>query len=178
MKMTPSSDSPDRGPASFYNASSYKPEDSIGYLMRQILSTVAVQVEHQLAHTELTNAQWIPLFKIYSGQATTVAELARACHHDAGAMTRTLDRLEAKGLCSRTRSVEDRRVVNIALTEAGQLAAQDIPRVLSGIQNNVLTGFSATEFENLRSYLRRILQNAKRISAENPTPLPGDSHAP
>jgi DNA-binding MarR family transcriptional regulator len=93
-------------------------------------------------------------------------------------MTRTLDRLEAKGLCSRTRSVEDRRVVNIALTEAGQQAAKDIPRVLSGIQNNVLTGFSATEFENLKGYLRRILQNARNKSADTPpTPTSGDPDA-
>lgn len=137
----------------------------MGYLMRQILSTVAHEVQRQLAPTELTNAQWVPLFKIYMGQASTVAELARACQLDAGAMTRTLDRLEAKGLCRRVRSEADRRVVNIALTDAGKEAAGEIPAVLSRVQNAHLAGFSDEEFETLKSFLRRILASAKTSAA-------------
>jgi DNA-binding HxlR family transcriptional regulator len=39
---------------------------------------------------------------------------------DAGAITRMLDRLEAKGLVERVRSETDRRVVHVRLTEAGE----------------------------------------------------------
>ncbi len=151
-------------PCTFYRAESYNPEDSVGYLMRQILGMVSQDIERQLAHTDLTNAQWIPLYKLYSGQASTVAELARVCNLDAGAMTRTLDRLEAKGLCKRVRSETDRRVVNIELTPAGTQAASDIPEILSGVQNAHLAGFSAEEFETLRTYLRRIMHNAQSIA--------------
>lgn len=148
----------------FYRAESYNPEDSVGYLMRQILTMVSHEIERQLAHTDLTNAQWVPLFKLYTGQASTVAELARQCTLDAGAMTRTLDRLETKGLCKRVRSETDRRVVNIELTHAGSKAASDIPQILSGVQNAHLAGFNAEEFETLRAYLRRILNNAQSIA--------------
>eukprot|EP01030_Chromulinospumella_sphaerica_P025513 gene25513-25662_t len=103
---------------SFYRPDSYRPEDSVGYLMRSILSHVAQSVEHQLAHTDLTNAQWIPLFKLYNKQASTVAELARACELDNGATTRLLDRMEAKGLVQRVRSEQDRRVVTSSLGAA------------------------------------------------------------
>ena len=156
-------------PASFYDPENYSPEESVGYLMRQILDTVANEVERQLAHTELTNAQWKPLFKLHTGCASTVAELARHSNLDAGAMTRLLDRMEAKNLCKRVRSETDRRVVNITLTDAGKLAAQDIPRVLSQVQNAHLAGFSTSEFEALKGYLRRILNNAKNT--------PGDPNA-
>jgi DNA-binding MarR family transcriptional regulator len=159
MKKTVTSDAPTPTPARFYSAKGYRPEDSVGYLMRQILNGVAQEVELELAHTDLTNAQWIPLYKLHSGQAKTVAELARECNLDAGAMTRTLDRLEAKGLCKRVRSETDRRVINIALTEAGQLAAAEIPHVLSRVQNASLSGFSELEFETLKSFLRRIFAN-------------------
>jgi DNA-binding MarR family transcriptional regulator len=148
----------------FYQAEGYQPEESVGYMMRQTLSMVKHEVERQLAHTDLTNTQWVPLFKLYIGQASTVAELARHCDLDAGAMTRTLDRLEAKGLCKRVRSETDRRVVNIELTEAGRKAASDIPGILSGVQNAHLAGFSEEEFQTLRGYLRRILNNAKDIA--------------
>ncbi len=165
-------------PCTFYRAESYNPEDSVGYLMRQILGMVSQDIERQLAHTDLTNAQWIPLYKLYSGQASTVAELARVCNLDAGAMTRTLDRLEAKGLCKRVRSETDRRVVNIELTPAGTQAASDIPEILSGVQNAHLAGFSAEEFETLRTYLRRIMHNAQSIAdLAHDTPSPkADPH--
>jgi DNA-binding MarR family transcriptional regulator len=143
----------------------------MGYLMRQILSAVAQQVERQLAYADLTNAQWVPLLKLFTKQASTVAELARACHLDTGAMTRLLDRLEAKGLCQRVRSEEDRRVVNIVLTPAGTEAAATIPGLLSSIQNAHLAGFSEEEFETLKGFLRRILNNA------TPTHTPGGPDA-
>jgi DNA-binding MarR family transcriptional regulator len=155
--------------ASFYRAESYHPDDSVSYLMRQVLTSLAQEIELQLAPTDLTNAQWIPLFKLYSQQASTAAELARACHLDAGAMTRMLDRLESKGLCRRVRSEQDRRVVHLELTETGRLAAQGIPAVLCNVQNAYLAGFAAAEFEALKSYLRRILANAK------PTATPQDA---
>ncbi|NVO08080.1 MAG: MarR family transcriptional regulator [Rhodoferax sp.] len=163
----------------FYRAESYDPQDSMGYLMRQILNRVSQEIERQLAHTDLTNAQWIPLYKLYSSNASTVAELARVCNLDAGAMTRMLDRLEAKGLCKRVRSETDRRVVNIELTPAGTKAASDIPEILSGVQNAHLAGFSVEEFETLRAFLRRILNNAQTISDLDHDTIPpsADPHA-
>jgi DNA-binding MarR family transcriptional regulator len=152
--------------ASFYRAADYKPEDSIGYLMRQILNTVGQEVERQLAHTELTNAQWIPLFKLFMGKSNTAAELARECRLDAGAMTRMLDRLEAKGLLRRERTAADRRVITISLTDDGRAAAKQIPEVLCRVQNAYLADFSESEFETLKIFLRRILRNAN-ISESN-----------
>ena len=140
--------------------------------MRQILNMVSQEVDRQLAHTGLTNAQWIPLFKLFVGQASTPAELARTCQLDAGAMTRTLDRMEAKGLCRRERSATDRRVVTITLTEAGRESAQVIPEVLSRVQNAHLAGFSVEEFELLKSLLRRILANAAAIHTAQPDDTP------
>jgi hypothetical protein len=39
--------------------------------------------------------------------------------------------------------------------------------VLCEVQNTHLEGFSTEEFENLKGYLRRILDNAQRIKAAN-----------
>ena len=177
-----STPSPDGVTPPFYCAEGYRPEESIGYLMRQILDAVGSEVERQLAHTELTNAQWIPVFKLYVRGSSTVAELARECRLDAGAMTRMLDRLEAKGLCQRARSETDRRVVNITLTSAGREAAKDVPPVLSRVQNANLAGFTTDEFETLKVFLRRILTNAQTsahpTSNETTTPTPpGGPHA-
>jgi DNA-binding MarR family transcriptional regulator len=153
-------------PFAHYVPHNYQPEESVGYLMRRILSTVSAEIEREMVPNGLTNAQWIPLFKLHVGSASTVAELARECELDAGAMTRTLDRLEAKGLLRRVRSSDDRRVVNLELTDEGRVAANGIPQVLCRVQNAHLTGFSGTELHTLKTLLRRILANAQALHAD------------
>jgi len=154
-------------PPSYYQADNYRPEDSIGLMMRQILTSLAQGVEQRLVNSALTHAQWMPVLKLHLGHAATVAELARECHLDAGAMTRMVDRLEAKGLCTRSRSETDRRVVNIALTPAGSQAATEIPGVLCAVLNGHLSGLSADEFATLKSLLQRVLQNTKSGGADS-----------
>lgn len=149
----------------FYSPDNYKPDESVAYLMRRILTAVSMEVEHELEPTGLTNAQWLPLLKLHMGSASTVAELARGCQMDAGAMTRLLDRLETKGLVKRIRSSQDRRVVNLELTPEGRTAARSIPAVLCGVQNAHLQGFSQEEWQTLKSLLRRVLDSATAIQA-------------
>ena len=164
-------------PPTYYQADNYRPEDSIGLMMRQILTSLAQGVEQRLVNSALTHAQWMPVLKLHLGHAATVAELARECHLDAGAMTRMLDRLEVKGLCTRSRSETDRRVVNIALTPAGSQAATEIPAVLCEVLNGHLTGLSTDEFATLKSLLQRVLHNTKSGAADNPA-APSPPSAP
>jgi DNA-binding MarR family transcriptional regulator len=161
-------------PAEFYCAADYDAGQSTGYLMRQILNSVSHQVTRELEPSGLTNAQWMPMLKLYLGKASTVAEIARQCQLDAGSMTRMLDRLEAKGLLARVRSSDDRRVVNIALTDEGREKAAEIPAVLSRVQNAHLAGFSVEEWQSLKGYLRRILETAQTLQA--PAEKPNEDH--
>jgi DNA-binding MarR family transcriptional regulator len=107
----------------------------------------------------LTHAQWVPLFKLAHGECGTVAELARTLQSDPGAMTRALDRLEAKGLVARVRSSEDRRVVNLELTDAGRDVAAVVPAVLAEVLNLHLAGFTEAEWRSLLGMLQRMRAN-------------------
>jgi DNA-binding MarR family transcriptional regulator len=154
-----------RNPAAqeFYTPDDYRPDESAAYLMRRILTLMAAEVDEALEPQGLTHAQWVPLLKLHMGHASTVAELARECQLDGGAMTRLLDRLEAKGLIARVRSSEDRRVVNLELTKEGREAAKDIPKVLCKVQNAFLQGLKVEEWQQLRALLNRILDNGTRL---------------
>jgi DNA-binding MarR family transcriptional regulator len=154
-----------RSPADpvFYTPDDYRPDESAAYLMKRILTLMAAEVDEALEPQGLTHAQWVPLLKLHMGDASTVAELARECQLDAGAMTRTLDRLEAKGLLGRVRSSEDRRVVNLELTKEGREAARHIPKVLCKVQNAFLQGLKVEEWEQLKALLHRILANATKL---------------
>ncbi len=148
--------------ADFYRADGYCVDDSVGYLMRRVLSALAQATDKRLERYDLTHAQWAPLFMLGKARASTVAELAREFQMDPGAMTRLLDRLEAKGLCTRLRSTADRRVVNLTLTPEGKAAADKVPVALAEVMNAHLSGFSKAEWQQLQGFLRRMLRNAER----------------
>ncbi|MFL6660611.1 MAG: MarR family winged helix-turn-helix transcriptional regulator [Rhizobacter sp.] len=133
----------------------------MGYLMRRVLLALTQDTDKRLEPHGLTHAQWGPLFMLRKAGSATVAEVAREMQMDPGAMTRLLDRLEAKGLCKRVRSTDDRRVVNLALTPEGEKAADMVPVALAEVMNSHLAGFSKTEWQTLKGFLRRMLANAE-----------------
>ena len=150
-------------PAEFYRANEYSANDSVGYLLRRLLLTMKQETDKRLEPHGITNAQWEPLYKLKKCQTSTVAEMARDMQTDPGATTRLLDRLEAKGLCKRVRSTEDRRVVNIELTPEGEASAAKVPAALAEVMNAHLAGFSKSEWQALLGYLRRMVANGEAI---------------
>jgi DNA-binding MarR family transcriptional regulator len=148
-------------PADFYQAAGYCAEESVGYMMKRVMMSVVAEVDKRLDVHGLTSAQWGPLMRLQATSGATVAELARWLNQDPGAMTRLLDRLEKKGLCKRVRSTEDRRVVQVELTADGTAAIAEVPAVLAEVLNGHLAGFSKTEWQALRTYLQRMLENGE-----------------
>jgi DNA-binding MarR family transcriptional regulator len=146
----------------FFQASTFRPETSVLWMLRRAQTAVMQLVGEAAELDGWTMPQAASLYKIHRGEANTVADLARCCTLDAGSMTRLLDRLEARGLCRRVRSETDRRVVHVELTAEGMATAEQIPCVLSRVYNEVLEGFTPQEWEQLRSLLGRVADNAER----------------
>jgi DNA-binding MarR family transcriptional regulator len=158
---TPKEKSVRPGDADFYRGDRYTVKDSVGYLLKQLRSNLDRLVEAEMAEHDLTGVQWGPLLMIHYGLGTTAAELAREGCVDTGAMTRMLDRLEAKGLLQRMPCPNDRRVIQLELTPEGQRLCQEIPFGLSRVSNALLRGFTRDEFEVLQGFLRRMLSNVQ-----------------
>jgi DNA-binding MarR family transcriptional regulator len=133
-------------------------------MLRLVIGTMNRAIDARMQGDDLTAMQWKPLLMLRLGRADTAAGLARLNCSDNGAMTRMLDRLEAKGLLRRVRSDADRRVVHLALTAEGEQVADRIPAALSDVLNGHLDGFSQPEFEQLQDLLRRLITNGERIT--------------
>lgn len=155
-----------------YDGRCYNVSDSIGHQLVRTVALLRRVAEARMAAHGLTDAQWKPLWLVDSGRCATPIELAREMDIDAGAVTRMLDRLEAKGLLVRTRSDTDRRVVQLALTEAGRAAAAQVPLVLAEVNNDILRGFTAAEHQQLRHFLERMLANGEALQSTAPAAVP------
>ena len=132
---------------------------SVGYLIKTASQKILRNLDMQLQPYGLTALQWAPLLVLSKGRADTVAGCARAIDVDTGAMTRMLDRLEAKGFVSRSRSNEDRRIVNVTLTKEGHKIVEVIPPSICKVLNQHLTGFTEDEFKIFKDLLCRFVNN-------------------
>lgn len=146
-----------------YAPGTFTPDQSVGYLMRQVLNSIRSQVDTRLTSCDMTYVQWLPLYKLMLQEGATTASLSRELAIDPGAMTRSVDRLVAKGLVRRERSQQDRRVVHLVLTAEGRSAAQRVPAVLSEVLNAHLQGFSDAEWRQLLQLLQRMQANGEAL---------------
>lgn len=162
-------------PADFYSADTFTSEASVGWLLRQIKQSMTCQADRLLGKHDLTHAQWAPMMRLRFNGPMSSAALSRDLAMDGGAMTRLLDRLEAKGLVKRERSVEDRRVVMVSLSDAGLNAMAQMPGVLSQVFNAHLSGFSAQEFRTLMGLLQRVVANGHALRDAGQMSDPNDS---
>ena len=140
-----------------YGKQNYRPTQSIGFLINKARNILTVEMDAALKDLDISSQQMGILMSLALGEASTPFELSKALGIDTGLMTRMLDKLEAKELLQRSRSLEDRRVVNLALTKKGEEVAAQVPDVAPNVLNTHLKNFNKTEFEELRRLLRKFL---------------------
>lgn len=101
--------------------------------IRRVFQAVNEYSKKAERETGLTGPQlWA--IKVIAGEAPIkVSDLARRMYLHPATVVGILDRLEARGLVSRTRSQEDRRVVEIALTDQGKDLVAQAPEVAQGL---------------------------------------------
>ena len=151
----------------YYRGDGYRAEDSIGYLNKQLVELISRALDARMAEYSLTDAQWKPLFFLSQHGFGTASQVARKVGCDAGATTRMLDRLEDKGLLRRVRSVDDRRVQQLELTDEGRKAAAIVPYVLADVLNAHLSDLSHAEVDQLRGLLERVIATGRRLNEDS-----------
>ena len=152
--------SPEPEPSSpLYRVEDFVIDESIGYLVKRVRSMLSVAVEREIADHDVTYEQWGVLLMILTERGDTAAVLARGMECDTGSMTRMLDRLEAKDLIVRTRSTDDRRRVQLELTDSGKRLAERLVAAIVKVLNRHLDGFSGDELTQFKGFLRRMLAN-------------------
>jgi len=156
-----------------YDSTSFQPGRHIGALVSRIKIEMLAALDRELAQDkrlaplEMSAAQYIIVANLATGpdEPKSAADLCKVISYDAGAMTRMLDRLEAKGLIRRTRSSQDRRLLNLELTEEGRAAFPRMREISMSNANRFLRGFSKAEARQLEGFLNRMLENGQSMEA-------------
>ncbi len=148
-----------------YDAKTYEPRKSVGHLLNRVRTAIfsaldaELAADSDLAPLEVSAAQFVVIASLAMGEADSASQLCKGISYDAGAMTRMIDRLESKGLIRRRRDADDRRLVNIELTEQGKSSFPKMRLCALRVLNRFLRGFSQSEARQLEGFLHRMLQN-------------------
>ena len=143
-----------------FDPKSFKAQDSLGYLIGNLRRALLDELDKAFAPHDVTAPQAIVMFQVAGGVAEHAAEFCRNLRYDPGAMTRLLDRLEAKGLVRRMRNPHNRRNVRIELTPAGRTVLPHLGTAAFGVFDIFLRGFNKAESRQLFGFLKRMLANA------------------
>jgi len=143
-----------------YEGKTFQPREAIGALIGRTRKTIIAKIDAELAPLDVSAAQWIVVLLVGQSAASSATGLCEMLGYDPGAMTRLLDRLEGKGIVRRVRSPEDRRTIQLELTDSGKTLYPKIISAMVDVNNSLLQGFSHDEVSQLDGFLRRMLANA------------------
>ncbi|MDP1027733.1 MarR family transcriptional regulator [Sphingomonas sp. KR1UV-12] len=149
-----------------YSDTGYSPDRSIGYLVRRAHLLGSSALEPMFASEGLTGMQWSALVLIWFKPGATAADLARELGHDKGAMTRLVDQLAERGWITRERVPEDRRCINLSVTETGAAVALRCKHRVVACWNDWLSDWPEAEVETLIVLLQKL--RATLTDAEGP----------
>lgn len=93
----------------------------------------------------------------------TQKEIGKGCALDKSTVTSLLSRMEAKGLLTRRPAEEDRRHVQVFLTESGTHWAVQTVEICSKVDEKALSGLSSEEIQNFLATFRKVLDNLEKL---------------
>jgi MarR family transcriptional regulator, organic hydroperoxide resistance regulator len=105
----------------------------------------------------LTGSQGAVLRLLAADGALSSAEVSRRLGVTPSNVTGLIDRLEGKGLVNRSPSRRDRRIVRIALTEAGRNLEHRLPDTIQRKLGRNLERLPEAEVRRIRDALRELL---------------------
>jgi DNA-binding MarR family transcriptional regulator len=108
--------------------------------------------------------------KILADRSTLrVSELARQMYLQPATVVGIVDRLERKGLLTRTRSTEDRRTVDLHLTDGGREVSEKAPDVAQVMLLRGLDELTDEQFSRVEEGMKQL---TRMLGAEQIVPQP------
>ena len=134
-------------------------DDQLCFALYAATNSVVRAYRPLLGELGLTYPQYLVMLALWQDGVTAVHDLAARLQLTSSAITPLVDRLEAAGFVTRTRAV-DRRIVLVALTEAGRLLEDQVATAQQAVVCR--TGLGDRELADLRQELKDL---ADRVAA-------------
>jgi len=137
--------------------------------LRQLIRAVDIHSRKLASEYHITGPQLVCLLEVADHGPTTGTRIAQRVHLSASTVVGILDRLESKGLISRKRDRNDRRIVHVTVTASGRHLIDRAPSPLQASLYEALGQLPEDEQVRLADSLDKIAQltqaNAEALDA-------------
>ena len=130
---------------------------ALGLLLRRSHQRAATALNEALTPLGLTGRHFGVLLILDRDGMSTQRDLIRETHGDKAGMARTIADLDTLGYLDRSRSSTDRRVDNLALSDAGTAAFQAARGLARGAGERLFAAFSDDELDTLAGLLQKFI---------------------
>ena len=136
-------------------------ENSPGYTIHKLDRQMSLDLQHafQARGFAITPEQWGVLNRLWENEGIHQSALAERAGKDRHNITRILNLLEKNGFILRTPDGEDKRRLNVNLTEEGKALKQKLIPIAINYLKKCFRGLTADEIQDLKRIHEHILKN-------------------
>lgn len=135
---------------------------TLARIVRLNLSRSAFKRQATTADTELSQPSYALLRVLIDEGPQPTGQLAKKAHMDVGMTTRRVQALVKAGLVTRHADLDDGRISIVTATPAGETAAAALQDLRREHLARALSGWSATDLQQLDRLLSRFLDDTKQ----------------
>ena len=136
-------------------------EQVLFYTLEKAIKSYRQFAQRRIAEQQydITIDQWLILKTIHDNPDISQRDIAESVFKDQASITRLIDALVQKGFLERKTSELDRRRVDLALSQLGEMVLSELDPLIQENRKTALHGFDSSEVNDFREYLEKIIQN-------------------
>lgn len=131
-------------------------KECINFLLTTAQHNVFQLLSVKLAAYDVTPSQYGVLSCLWGKTHATPKQIAETLCLETSTISGVLDRMQKKDLIDRVINKEDRREVQVIITEKGKSLEEPISKIIDDVNAEVLKDFKQEEVLNIKNALREI----------------------
>jgi DNA-binding MarR family transcriptional regulator len=135
-----------------------KLESHLGYWLRRVSNQVSGAFVRALQTRHTSVAEWVVMCQLQERPGITPAELAGRLDLTRGAVSKVIDKLEAKRWVAHSTKPEDGRVQLMSLTRQGSRILPELAEIADQNDREFFEGLDANEKAALRRLLGKLVE--------------------
>ena len=145
-----------------------EPNESPGFVVRKTNIAIGNALRRRLSKYGLTLGQYYIMRALWINEGQSQRALSEAVGTTEPTTASVLRMLEKNGLIRRTRNQQDRRTINIFLTENGLEMKRELLLMAMGVNEIATRGLSQHDIEEIKRLMRAMSANLRADAENNP----------
>ena len=134
----------------------YDRQAKVGLLINELQTKLETSLDKALERFDVSAAQYVVVSALANGRAETAAQLCKEISYSPGAMTRMLNRLEAKNLICRTLQEDNLRARKLTLTDTGKQLYPKLKSASVSVVEEIFAPLGTEELKAIESILQKV----------------------